>query len=206
MFVAIEKETGKTILSEEVTEEQFRAEYLCPLTNSPVVCVRGHGIHILDAATSVVPYFRHKTAGVIISSEYYDDDDLFKGTTDSKTYSESMYHRLGKKTVADHISNIYKKTHPEKDINVSYELRVEIQDRWRIIDVAAVFPNGLIEAYEVQLSPISDVDLEQRTNDYLSVGIEAVWLFGKKANTESNKDWHLSKFGSRAYTLSFPRS
>ena len=206
MFRAIEEETGKEIFAENiVSDDQRRVKYVCPITNSSVVYVRGHERHTLDVATCVVPYFRHKTAGVIISSEYYNDDDLFKGgTSDSRTYGESMEHRLGKKMVAAHISDLYKKKHPGKDIKISYELRVEIQDRWRIIDVAAVFPNGLIEAYEVQLSSISDVDLEQRTNDYLSVGIEVVWLFGKKAHTESNKDWHLNRFGFRAYTLSFP--
>jgi len=52
-------------------------------------------------------------------------------------------------------------------------------------DVLATYPNGAIEAHEIQLSPISIEVWQQRTADQKSLGCASVrWYFGSKISSE----------------------
>ena len=58
-------------------------------------------------------------------------------------------------------------------------------EKQRKPDVLATYPNGAIEAHEIQLSPISIEVWKQRTNDQKSLGCASVrWYFGSKISSE----------------------
>jgi len=80
---------------------------------------------------------------------------------------------------------------------IDYEVAIKEGDVWRIADVAEVSPKTgkLLKAYEIQISPITISELEERTNDYHSLGVDVEWVFVKKAATIDNEEWALRKLG-----------
>jgi len=109
--------------------------------------------------------------------------------------NESIFHIAGKQLIYDWASEEYKDYPLAK---LTYEHRVPIEtkgNKYRIIDVAVLFPSGQILALECQLSPISLEDLEERFYDYQAEGIDSIWFFGNKANTRTNVDFVTEKHG-----------
>lgn len=67
----------------------------------------------------------------------------------------------------------------------------------RRADVAFFFPDGEIEVHEVQLSPITISELEERTRDYLSIGAQVTWHLGSK--TRQHDWWCIEQLGVVGY-------
>ncbi len=110
--------------------------------------------------------------------------------TEYSTHKESLAHLEAKLYLRDHLRREF----PEYSA-ASIELEVKLQPIWRVADVLVTFPSGWRQAHEVQLASITREELEQRTNDYTSMGIDVVWWLGNQADTDSNRMWCVEKFG-----------
>jgi competence CoiA-like predicted nuclease len=77
----------------------------------------------------------------------------------------------------------------------SADCEVRMPEINRIADVCFTLKNGDRIVHEAQLASIGVDELEERTNDYQSLGYGIVWHFGKRADTESNKLWALRRLG-----------
>lgn len=75
------------------------------------------------------------------------------------------------------------------------ELEVPIPEVRRVADVLFTFPNGWRLACEVQLASITIEQLQQRTDDYLRAGIDALWWLGRAADTPANRAWSIGQYG-----------
>jgi competence CoiA-like predicted nuclease len=103
--------------------------------------------------------------------------------------NESIYHIAGKQKIYDWALNEYY-NYPKLKIIPEYRVPIEAKgNKYRIVDVALIFPCGSIIAIECQLSPISLVDLKERFYDYQSEGIDSIWFLGNKASTSANVDF-----------------
>lgn len=68
--------------------------------------------------------------------------------------------------------------------------------KWRIADVLFTFRGGWRVAHEAQLAAISTDDLDKRTEDYNSQGIDVFWWFGRDAlKQKANLEWSMKKYG-----------
>jgi competence CoiA-like predicted nuclease len=142
----------------------------------PAFCPDCGGLMTLKAIDSqhYVPHFAH------IPSPQGDACGYGRG--------ESQAHLLAKSSIAEYISRF----EMYENAKVHIEYKIDIPDGHkptRRADVVAIFPNGEIHVHEAQLSPITERDLGERTNDYRRVATEVVWWLGGGAATSTNEQW-----------------
>lgn len=85
----------------------------------------------------------------------------------------------------------------EVRMQVSFELA-----KHRKPDIVVTYPNGAIEAHEVQISAISLEDLQARTEDLKRIGGVVVWYLHGKAYNTTNREW-LHQHGIKCFRLWF---
>lgn len=176
-LTAIEASTGERIIVCEDFERARQAHQngglLCPYCDMPVVPVREH----LRMGAWVSAYVRHHATECATNYQYH---------------VESPEHLAAKYYIGQ--------TAPQEfrygDAVCEYEVRMPAINR--IADVCFTLPNGSRIVHEAQLSPINPDQLEERTNDYQSLGYGIIWHFGKHANTENNKRWAFRRLGGCA--------
>ena len=176
-FIALEKRTGKRIDITQIDQPKQKYSYgdcLCQLCNAPLR-IKG-GMHVRY-------HFAHN-ANIACTTEY-------------SYQPESAHHRTAKLFLLERL----RKEFPEYK-SATIECEVPIPEVKRVADILVTFPNGWKQAHEIQLSPITTNELEERTNDYERAGIDTVWWLGKDANTESNRKWCIEKFGCN-FSLNF---
>lgn len=134
----------------------------------------GHPMHI-RVSFAVRAHFAHNP------SEHERSCSLASG--------ESAEHRAAKIKIRDFLKShdLYK--------NCRFQFEYTIADNVRRADLVAIFPDGLIEAHEIQLSGISLSTLVQRTQDYERRNIAAFWWLGERANKDDIKSWLYSHYG-----------
>ncbi|GER88909.1 hypothetical protein KDW_30710 [Dictyobacter vulcani] len=115
-------------------------------------------------------------------------------TTQYQSHPETAAHRHGKLYLQHHL----KEEFPEYT-QATIELEVKLQPIWRVADLLVTFPTGVRQAHEIQLAVITTKELEERTNDYTSMGIDVVWWLGGEADKDHNRQWCVETFG---YSLS----
>lgn len=115
-------------------------------------------------------------------------------TTTMQRHPESIEHNLGKELLAEHVKKYWREYS-----NVRVEFEYILPEIGRIADIAMIFPSGWIVVHEVQLAAITNEELNKRTEDYASIGVDCVWWLGKSADTRNNQEWCIYKFG---YSLS----
>lgn len=90
--------------------------------------------------------------------------------------------------------------------NISLELRLETIDpalTFRKPDILVTYPNGAMEAHEVQVSRIDSVELDRRTQGLKQHGCATViWYLGKGNYTRENREW-CSRNAVRCFKLWF---
>lgn len=118
--------------------------------------------------------------------------------TDYRYHPESSDHRKAKYELVQHLrDNFHEYT------TAQFEIEVPIPEIRRVADVLVTFPMGWRVAHEIQLAAITTAELEERTRDYDSAGIDVVWWLGKSADTSLNQIWCCQTFGfSLEVTLS----
>lgn len=107
-----------------------------------------------------------------------------------KTNPESPEHIAGKSYIAETFLPLLMEY---ADFKPEYE--VPLPEIMRVADVLVSFKMGWRIAHEIQISPISVADLDERTADYLESGIDVIWWFGKSANTVTNREWSIKRYG-----------
>lgn len=105
-------------------------------------------------------------------------------------HEESMQHMLGKQYIMRMLRDEYR----ELPVEIRLEVPVELPNQKRIIDVAVFFKGKIIEAHEIQYSSQTPQELDLRSNDYLTLGIEPKWYFGGSA-ASIGRDWAMQRFG-----------
>lgn len=111
---------------------------------------------------------------------------------------ETNEHLFGKQEIA----RMLREQLPDQSILIEYEVPlIEIS---RIADVMITFPMGWRITHEIQLSPIAEEEIAERTRDYGSIGIDVIWWLGEKAAARV-RDWCVGEFG-RVYIIKFVRS
>lgn len=83
---------------------------------------------------------------------------------------------------------------------VHCEVEVVLPEVNRRADIMVMFDDSFWEAHEIQFSPITPDELEERTRDYERyqkgrIGSICWWL-GGDADTQENRDWSMRRFGA----------
>lgn len=167
-FIGLHKETRERIYITEVAapREQLRfGDYVCQVCGE---------ILVIKAGLIVRPHFAHMA---LCKSEY-------------QSHPESIDHQNAKVFLAKKLREAFKEY---SGATIEYE--VPIPEVKRIADLLTTFRNGWRQADEVQFSPTTIEELEERTNDYARAGIDVRWWLGKGANTPANREWCRKRFG-----------
>ena len=165
-FVAIDPD-GKRICTLD-SDEDLRMKH----PGGTFRCQLCDGDMIYRRTVKARPHFAHKPNSPC-SSDY-------------EHKPESPEHHEAKARIRDHLRNKY-----GSDAVVDLEYRLpEVK---RVADVM-VSINGFREAHEIQFSPVTAAELEQRTQDYESLGISVFWWFGPKCSG-TQRDWSFERFG-----------
>jgi competence CoiA-like predicted nuclease len=166
MLTAIHQPTKKTydsIRSEETIIELRQqaieagddTPFICKLCGEPVNFRRSH----TRAGFTVVPHFYHLTE---CTSEY-------------RVHPESREHITAKAYIAERLPQV-----EELYQQAVCEIEYRIPQIKRIADIAFLFPDGEIVIHEIQLSVITERELQERTRDYVSIGAQVIWHLGPK--------------------------
>ncbi|MEO8610104.1 MAG: competence protein CoiA family protein [Chloroflexota bacterium] len=161
---------------EEPRTELRNGDYICQLC--------GETLHIQGA---------HKRHGDMVRAHFYHARDC---NARYDAHPESPEHLWAKNYLAQHLRQEYQLLQVEQPI-VEFEVPIEMpwRAKGRQADVLVTWPLGWRVAHEIQLSPITPDELEERTHDYGQAAIDVVWYLGKRANTDINRDWCLHTFG-----------
>jgi len=175
-FIALDKNNRKRI---DITQFDDPKMQLEGMTLVCQLCDCGLPMSIkASEARLVSPHFFHiETCG-----------------SDYKSHPESPEHRSGKEFVTNWVC--------EKLENYSasiVEKEFPIPEIKRVIDVVVIYPFGWIWANEIQLAKTTVDDLERRTSDYLSAGIDVIWWLGKGADSPALRNWCVQKYGFSPY-------
>lgn len=194
MLRALYQESGLGINADDVdikNKGEYSNIFLCPLTQKEVVFVRPHQRKIAEDITTVRAFFRHKDKNVEIPFQFLEDRDYFINRQGRLYINESLEHQVGKQQVKTFCKSWY-----DDDVDIQYEYIIKLPSgRWRIADIAVIFPNGGMDVHEIQLSAITPETLEARSSDYYSQGINSYWYFGKAADTDANRKWYFDNTG-----------
>lgn len=180
-LTARHKDSGEILRLESVDNFDLipgvRGDYLCPITGTPVVPVREH----IRQDSIVRAHWRvNKKGGVHWPDDVIFDDEYGLERNGKIFVRESDEHLEGKRIVLETFSRY----NPECTADLGEpEKRIYIDSvgKYRIADIAFVMPYGGITVCEVQISPITPLQLEERTIDYLSSGvINVYWFFGSR--------------------------
>ena len=179
-LTAVHKVTGTRIVM--APDQDLRADYaewdqlICPISNLPVIPRRAHARK--HGAINVRAHFALKGSK---EEHLWPDDtefDIEYGQIRNERRmvgGESWEHREAKQWVA----NQWSEAESLHGAQIDFEKRIQLESgRWRIADILIRYPSGLQEVHEVQLKPISADEIQQRTDDYMSVGIAPYWWVG----------------------------
>ena len=174
-FIARDKTTGERIDITECSNPRsalVAANMVCPVCESEM---------IIRAGSIIQAHFAHKPGR---------DDCPYA----AYSAGESPAHRTAKLIVRGALSDWFKEY-----IDAKGNLEVYIPDvmhaRNRIADILFSFPNGWRVVHEIQLAPIAPAELQDRSDDYMSAGIDCFWWFGKRAATAENLLWSEQRYG-----------
>lgn len=144
-------------------------QLVCPFCSEALVTVREH----MREGDWVQAYLRHK--GECLTTYAH--------------HPESPEHLAAKAWIKEHIPSIY--GYPI----ASADCEVRMPEINRIADVCFTLANGDRVVHEAQLAAIGVDELEERTNDYQSLGYAVIWHFGKAADTGANRTWATRRLG-----------
>ena len=170
--------TGETLKIETYASPKVDlhgVNVVCPFCDEPMI-IRG-GIGRL-----VTAHFSHKSS---CAARFAHE----KG-------GESAEHRVAKQYFLNELRRTNAQEVATGAIHYDMEVTLKRDGVWRVIDVAEMTTDGtILRAFEIQLSHISLDDLQARTSDYESFGIQTVWIFDMAGRRDEQKEWCLRNGG-----------
>lgn len=207
MLVALDKSSDQLVFSNMIVDaDLYRKRPLVdPILGTPVAVRKKH---FRKDSLVRCHFFSLSTNGVIFPNEYVFDKEYFQDLGDGMCRrNESPEHLEGKiflqRWIQTDLFPIEK--YPGVKVVLEHRIFIEQKKRYRIIDVAALFPSGVMMAFECQLSPITVLELSERTEDYESEGIDCLWFFGDKSANSAVFDYIYSKRGELPNCLEFKK-
>lgn len=208
MFTAIDLKNNETIFVGNYEFLDLKEKQLVdPIYYQEVYPRRGHERTYNGQQFFVRSHFVSKSVNVLTEPPedvIFDPEYIYKRKGNPYyTVGESEEHIQGKEFIAEFIKN---EVYPElegRKIVYEYRLWIPSKNKYRIIDVAMLFPFGGLIAFECQLSQISFNDFEERYYDYQSTGTDSYWFFGSKAYTDAITTFLYHRQGFTPYYLDF---
>lgn len=200
MSLTCRLDTGEILDARNYNPEIHKGKIYDKFTESECVWVPGHDRkYKTGRVRQVRSHFRSRYIGDFPSALEF-SNEYFLGDGTKYSPGESEEHREGKRWIAEY----YITSNPgyllEEILELEYLVKLPT-GKWRICDVAFVFPSGEVEVFECQLSPITPEELQARSEDYRYLGFNFDWIFGKRAVTQSNIEWYYNYFGFYPATL-----
>ncbi len=150
--------------------------------------------HVRKGHSVTAHFVRHGDPSLLDERYIFDPEIMQHHDSGSIMGGESWEHLLGKMIARDNGPALLSINPRAKGV---YEHRFMLPDgRWRIADVAFLYPGGFCTVIEIQLANITPEELEARSHDYESIGVECHWWLGKSAATPSNIQWNYGRFGA----------
>lgn len=174
-FIALNSVSGERVDITRTTNplaELRASEMVCPVCQWPM---------IVKSGTVVRSHFAHKTGREDCPYAEYQR-------------GETPEHLDAKMMIRDELANWFAEYAIAEPALEVYVPNVQ-HARNRIADVLFTFPNGWRVAHEIQLAAITTSELRERTEDYLSVGIDSYWWLGRDAATPINYGWSMKNYG-----------
>jgi len=174
-FIALQQSTGKRIditTIESPRAELRAADMVCPVCGSPM---------LIKAGLIYRPHFAHKPGREDCPYAAY-------------SAGETAEHREAKELIRAHLGEWFSEygiAQPDLEVYIPEVLHA----RNRIADVLFTFPSGWRVAHEVQLASITVEELQLRTEDYESAGIDVFWWFGRDAFGKGALEWSVKRYG-----------
>lgn len=168
-FTAIDQETGERVdlfTSPLAKTDLLNRVFICPVCGDRMIARSS----FLRSGTQVRAHFAHKPAADCLYAMY--------------AQGETAEHRAGKEWVVARLKDVV-----GEEVTCEIYTEYHLKQIRRIADVILLTPGGYNHVFEVQLASISVEDLEQRTNDYMSVGCDVTWIIGGRADTQENRLW-----------------
>ena len=201
MLKALCTTTGQYLSADDLTsDDTYRKtlKFVCPITKADVFYVRSY--HRQNDIFVNAHFKSKKREREEVPSYVLWDGDLFEEKSNKIYCNESIRHQEGKREVKKYCEEMFASYNSQ----IEYEYVVKLPTgKWRIIDVAVIHPNGIIDAHEVQLCRITPDQLEERSHDYRTQNINSYWYFGGNANTSENIEWYFESFGRMPAKLNF---
>lgn len=174
-FIALQQSTGKRI--DITTIEQPRAvlqaaDMVCPVCGHPMTIKAG----MINRA-----HFAHKPGREDCPYAMY-------------AAGETQEHREAKQLIRDLLAEWFSEygiARPELEVYVPEVMHA----RNRIADVMFTFPSGWRVAHEAQLASITVEELQARSEDYESAGIDVFWWLGRDAGKPGPYEWSMNRYG-----------
>ena len=192
MLTAIHKETGAYIYGPDLSKtdaEAIKDLFLDPVFLKPCR-FRSGSIHKNGKSLRNHFFCQHTLEYETWASAFLPDDDIFKEVErGAKRVSarESNEHLSAKVWLKHQYSSKF--GYENEDIALEQRLKMPC-GRWRIADLLVGKPNDCIcIAVEAQISPISEEEIEKRTLDYESLGVDCHWWLGPKAQSKPVMDF-----------------
>lgn len=181
-FKGLIKATDERVDISEMTNAkgQILGEVVCPLCLKPMAIVNSY---LRDNDAIVRSHFRH----------HYACDSPFD------SHPESPEHRDGKLAIRNWLRSIYSNNGVQPEIDIEVPITVEGRTRGRVADILVTWGYGYREAHEIQLASITAKEIEERSNDYLSAGIEPHWWLGKQNRSTSILQFLWDAFGENLF-------
>lgn len=167
--------SGETICSLDIgSAVRFRLEH--PIGS--LSCSECESVMYLVGGLHRLRHFRHRV----------------KCTSQYSSHPESIEHFYGKSFLRKALRERLSKAKVKAEVVLEH-LLPHVGAHGRKADVAAILPGGDVIVYECQLANTSVNELEKRTDDYESNGIDVTWFLGGAAYTDSNREWSYDRFG-----------
>jgi competence CoiA-like predicted nuclease len=153
----------------------IKGTVFCPACNASLI--------IKDGAIKR-SHFAHKTEDISCPYSIYER-------------GESDQHRTAKMWLAENAGTILP-DYCSATSHMEYYLPSSGNRKNRIADILFEFKAGWRTAHEIQLSPQDVTVLNERTDDYASMGIDVIWWFGGKAlEQKHNEIWSIERYGGQ---------
>ena len=153
----------------------------CPISDELVFPVRAYARSDRDSITSA--HFRHRRRVTEIPWPSDLEPDIEYGR-DGFLIQESPLHLEAKRFVASHLE---KEVGNLAGVEIRLEHRIAVGDgRWRIADVALLVHGQVREVHETQCALIDEQTIQNRNDDYASLGIATYWWVAGNAADDAD--------------------